>query len=136
MNTHQTKIIDLARECMGTPFAHQGRIPGTALDCAGLLVQVMEGLGLAYDDQHGYPRRPYRGLLEKALREQPCMNEVPKSELAAGDVVLFRISTSPQHIGIYTGGNVIHAYSTTGRVVEQSFAPWRGNLTHVYRIVK
>ena len=30
-------IIASARACLGTPFLHQGRIPGVALDCAGLV---------------------------------------------------------------------------------------------------
>ena len=33
-------IIAIARACLGTPFRHQGRIPGVALDCAGLVVAV------------------------------------------------------------------------------------------------
>jgi len=128
-------VIALARECMGTPFLHQGRVCRLALDCAGVLVHVLKGLNLPYKDQKGYPKRPYQGLLEKGLSEQPHLEEIPLPELSAGDVVLFRITTAPRHIGIYTGENVIHAYSDTGCVTEQSFKPWLPQLKHVYRIV-
>lgn len=130
------KIIELARECLGTPFVHQGRICGVAMDCAGVLVHVLKGLNLPYNDQKGYPCRPYKGLLEKGLSEQPHLQEILLSELSAGDVVLFRIETAPRHLGIYTGENVIHAYKDTGRVIEQSFKPWTSQLKHVYRIVE
>jgi cell wall-associated NlpC family hydrolase len=135
-------IIALARECLGTPFRHQGRTCGVWLDCAGILAHVFEGLGLPYNDEKGYPGRPYKGLLEANLSGQPHLMEVPISQLQAGDVVLFRIETAPQHIGIYTdnaqgsGGTVIHAYKQVEKVTEQSFAPWRHQLKRVYRFVE
>lgn len=129
-------IVELARECLGTPFVHQGRICGTAMDCAGVLVHVLKRKKLSHKDPKGYPRRPYKGLLEKGLSEQPHLQEIPLSELSAGDVVLFRITTAPRHIGIYTGENVIHAYKEAGRVTEQSFKPWISQLKHVYRVVE
>ena len=130
------KIIDLARECIGTPYGHQGRICGKVMDCAGPLIHVLKGLGFEYSDEKGYPGRPYRGMLEKILSRQPHLKEISLSELSAGDVVLFRISTSPQHIGIYTGKNIIHAYAPSNKVTEQDFAPWKSQLKHVYRFVQ
>ncbi|MBK8745664.1 MAG: peptidase P60, partial [Propionivibrio sp.] len=38
-------ILAAARACIGTPFVHQGRIPGLALDCAGLVVAVAQAIG-------------------------------------------------------------------------------------------
>lgn len=129
------KIIALAKECEGTPFVHQGRTCGKALDCAGVLVHVIEGLGFFCDDEKGYPRRPYKGLLEACLSRQPHLKEIPKADVMAGDVVLFRIKKEPQHIGIFTGKTLVHAYYCTGRVVEQSFRPWKNHISHVYRVV-
>ncbi|MDX2350410.1 MAG: NlpC/P60 family protein [Porticoccus sp.] len=129
------QIIELARECIDTPFVHQGRTCGKALDCAGVLVHVIEGLGFVCDDEKGYPRSPYKGLLEACLSRQPHLKEIHKSEVSEGDVVLFRIKREPQHIGIFTGKTLIHSYYCTGRVVEQSFRPWQNHITHAYRIV-
>lgn len=128
-------VIHLARECLGTPFVHQGRIPGKALDCAGVLVYIFNGLGLPYSDEIGYPRRPYKGQLEAGLARQPHLKRVAVTELQPGDIVLFRVKAAPQHIGVYTGATLIHAAFDPGRVVEQRFASWAGNLTHAYRVV-
>jgi hypothetical protein len=32
------EIVAIARETIGTPYAHQGRVAGLALDCAGVPV--------------------------------------------------------------------------------------------------
>ncbi len=128
-------VIDLARECVGTPFRHQARVCGVGMDCAGVLVHIFERLGLDYTDEVGYPRRPYEGQLEAGLLRQPHLELISKTDLQAGDVVLFRIKKEPQHIGIFTGETLIHAYFSTGRVVEQRFDPWRNQITHAYRVV-
>lgn len=131
------QIISLARECLGTKYGHQGRTVGVVMDCAGPLIHVLKGLGFELTDEKGYPRRPYKGMLEAILKRQRHLEEVPVSDLQAGDVVLFRISTSPQHIAIYTDQDtIIHAYFHAGKVIEQSFAPWRNQLKHVYRFVE
>jgi len=129
------RIIELARECLGTPFKHQGRTAGIALDCAGVVAHVLKGLGLPYLDNKGYPRRPFDGLLNKALNEEPSLRLIDRTEIAPGDVVVFRIKRAPQHLAIYCGDTIIHAYSDTGRVVEQSYSAWKSKVTSVYRIV-
>ena len=128
------RIIELARECLGTPFVHQGRVVGVGMDCAGVLVHIFRGLGCEYVDQKGYPVSPYKGMIEKAMELQPHLTNRPTSELRAGDVVLFRIKKDPQHIGIYTGDSIVHAYSVARKVIEVSLEPWRKNLTYVFRI--
>ena len=127
------EVVDIARECLGTPFVHQGRICGKAMDCAGLPIHICKRKGLPFNDMQGYPRRPYKGMLEASLSEQPSFQKVPLTDLQAGDLVLFKISTAPQHLGIFTGSTIIHAYQPSGRVVEQPFAPWKNQLRHVYR---
>lgn len=131
-----TDVIELARECIGTPFKHQGRKVGVGLDCAGVLVHVLNGLGLPYHDDKGYPRRPFDGMLEKILHAEPSLMAVKKTERQPGDLWVCRIKKAPQHLMIYTGQTVIHAYSDTGRVVEQSASAWLPTVTHVFRIVK
>lgn len=130
-----SKAVALARECLKTPFKHQGRVCGLALDCAGVLVHVFKGLGVDYYDPPGYPRQPYEGLLEKIIGDQPHLTKIPTTDIKAGDVVLFRIKTSPSHIGICTGAGLVHAYYDTGRVVEQRLSSWQRHIAHAYRIV-
>lgn len=130
------RVIELARECMGTPFVHQGRKCGVGLDCAGVLEHIFKNYPLPYIDEKGYSRNPHDGQLEAILASQPSLKIIPKSEMRRGDVLGMRIKKDPQHIGIFTGPTIIHSYANTGRVVEQRITNWLPHITHVYRIVK
>lgn len=128
------QIINTARGMLRTPFLHQGRVPGRGLDCAGLLVCVCRELGLPVEDERGYGRNPWGGLLEQAIRRQPFLREVPKADLQPADVLLMRFTQAPQHIAIVTTHGLIHAYEHSAAVVEHRLADvWRARITHVFR---
>jgi len=128
-------IIDAARSEIGTPFRHQGRVSGKALDCAGLIVRVSDLLGVPASDQRGYSRLPSGEKLESALDSQQNVFRVRGAPMA-GDILLLRFDKDPQHLAIYTGENIIHSTSQTGRVVEERFdAMWRSRLVRIYRFV-
>ncbi|MBK7357570.1 NlpC/P60 family protein [Propionivibrio sp.] len=100
-------IINAARACLGTPFRHQGRIPGVALDCAGLVVAVAKAIGADYNDVAGYGRTPYGGMLESCLCSQPGLDISSKADRQPGDILLIRFSGDPQHLAIFTGETII-----------------------------
>jgi len=132
-------IVAIARETMGTPFRHQGRLPGVGIDCAGVLVHVLKSLGLPHDDLAGYPRLPYRNMIRAVLDAQPCLERVRPREIEAGNVLLMTMHrfTEPMHVAIYTGSTIVHAYADMQRVVEHSLTPeWRARITNVYRITE
>lgn len=131
-------VVSYARECLNTPFRHQGRVCGVALDCAGVIVHCATRLELQHADMQGYPRLPYRNSLQEFLNAQPNLREVPIAEMAAGDVILMSIKAAPNHLGIYAGnGYMIHAYDDIGRTVEQRIDDaWLKKITAVYRFVK
>lgn len=130
-------IIAAARACLGTPFRHQGRIPGLALDCAGLVVQVVKTIGLPYHDERGYSRLPHHGRLEAALDAQPSLRQIPAGDRAPGDVLLMRFKAAPTHLGILAGDTLIHAYEQAGKVCEHRMDPaWIARIARVYRIVR
>lgn len=125
-------ILAAARECLGTPFAHQGRIAGVGLDCAGLVCHVAQRLGLQYDAPTNYPRQPYHGLLQQTLDAQPCLRTV--EHMQPGDVLLMRFRTDPQHLAITTGDGLIHAYQAAGKCCEHGLdAAWRARIVGIYR---
>lgn len=125
-------IVAAARSCIGTPFRHQGRIPGVALDCAGLIVAVAETVGAEYADRPGYGRNPANGLLESVLDQQPCLERV--FDRKPGDVLLMRFSGEPQHLAIYTGMNIIHSHEAVGKVCEHRLADvWAARIVRTYR---
>ena len=142
------RAVEIARAQIGTPFRHQGRTPGWALDCAGLVVHVAAELGLEYFDQQGYSRHPSDNLLESALDGQPCLRRVALDDMQPGDVLVMRFSGDPQHLAIYAGFNtdyqadgIVHALCQTGKsnskVCEHRLDDdWRSRIVRVYRFTE
>lgn len=132
------KIVAVARAQVGTPFRHQGRLPGKALDCAGLVVHVAASLGVDYIDRKGYPTLPYGGLLESVLDAQPGLRRILPSTVrpANGDVLLMRFKGDPQHLAICAGETIIHAWAEPGAVAENDFTDlWRRRVVRIYEFV-
>lgn len=130
-------IVLAARSQLDTPFMHQGRLPGMALDCAGLIVVVAKLLNIPIDDQAGYSRTPAHGLLEAAIHKQPAIQFVRLSEIAAGDILLMRFSGEPQHLAIFTGETIIHAYERVGKVAEHRLdMAWRRRIVSAHRFIQ
>lgn len=135
MGTHgirQVEVVHAARAHLGTPWVHQGRLAGSALDCAGLVIVAARELGLVPPefDVNGYGRVPDGTMLEWCRR---FMQPLPSPELGA--VAAIVVQRVPQHLGIvgdyvHGGFSLIHAASDAGRVVEHRLA-WRTNLRGV-----
>lgn len=111
-----------------TPYLHQGRLPGVALDCIGPLICAAKAHDLVEPgfDISDYPRNP-DGSLQPYLDAH--LVRKPRAELALGDVVLngFRLGP-PRHIAVIVGelyGEwlMLHANDQTnsqsGRVVRE-----------------
>jgi cell wall-associated NlpC family hydrolase len=130
------EIIGYARECLGTPFRHQGRICGVALDCAGVIVHVANRLGFEVIETLGYTRRPGMGLLEAAADCQPFLVRVAKKDKQPGDILMMHFTNDPQHVGIYTGDTIIHALWDVKKTTEHRLdALWESRIDRVYRFV-
>lgn len=129
-------IILTARSMLGTPFVHQGRVPGKALDCAGLVVSVAAALNIEHVDVTGYGRRPHQGLLEATVDGQECLFSVLLNDLQPGDILLMRFAKEPQHLAIYAGETIIHSYEAAGQVCEHGMDDvWRKRIIRAYRFV-
>lgn len=131
------ELVAAARACIGTPFRHQGRLPGVGLDCAGLGIVVAKSVGIEIKDFKGYPRTPFDGMLKKMFDEQDSLTQIDVNDIEPGDVLLLRITAAPQHVAIYVGGGyMVHAYQTIGKVAEQRIdADWRKKIVAAYRFV-
>lgn len=115
------RIASEARTWVGTPFAHQGRLKGRAVDCVGLAICVAEDLGIL--DRDGVPilrtdHTDYGPEPASLLVHQMCIKRLiqksPTAELMAGDVLTLRVPTVPCHVAIVTMRDVpyiVHAYS-------------------------
>jgi len=129
------EIITAARQCVGTPFRHQGRSLDTGLDCAGVALHVANVVGRDALDVTGYGRAPANGQLESALDIQPGLVRV--LDIAArqpGDLLLMRFAREPQHLAVLVGENIVHAYANAGRCVEHRLDDaWSRRIVRVYR---
>lgn len=130
---NRKSFVDSARSYIGTPFHHQGRLPQVGLDCGGVIVCAATENGYEISDIVGYANTPALGMLERAVLEH-C-DVVPLEEVQDGDIMLFKFLREPQHLAVYSGGMLIHAYQQVGKVVENSFDDtWRKRLVACYSL--
>ena len=132
MKTH----VDIARNYLGTPFHHQGRVPGVGLDCAGVVVCAFAESGFPVQDIAGYGRIPAGGVFIRAVMEH-C-DTINLADVQQGDLMMFAFRDEPQHIAIVSSVApimLIHAYQDVGCVVENELdVTWQGRLRGCYRL--
>lgn len=131
------EYYEKAREFIGTPFRHQGRLPGRGLDCVGLVVCAATAFGVQIDDVTDYRRTPdwtrFKGEFEKN-----GMNLGNRYEDAVpGTVVLLREGRWQTHcavVGEQDGERtLIHAFILRNKVVEERFSQdWRERIQGVF----
>jgi cell wall-associated NlpC family hydrolase len=121
-DTLQHLIVQDARSMLGTPFHHQGRLPGVGIDCVGVLVVIARQRGLVPPsfDVTGYSEAPDGTLLDVLDR---YLAPIPYEQAGFGDVVAFVVDKAPQHVGVivpyaHGGPALVHACIHSGRVVE------------------
>lgn len=134
MSVTADQIVTAARALVDTPFRHQGRVPGLALDCAGLVITVAAQLGIEHFDVSGYGRRPHRGLLEQTLDAQPALQKISRTDYQPGDILLMRFTNEPQHLAISAGETIIHSWEAAGKACEHRLDDlWKRRIVHAYR---
>ncbi len=137
-------LVAQARSWIGTPFHHQARLKGKGCDCLGLIVGVVDELGikdgngvrLAAYDEVTYSKEPDGAYLAQKLTG--LLKEVPVAEARAGDLGLFKVRENPQHLAIFSDYNgalgMIHCYAQARRVVEHRLDDdWKSRLVKVFR---
>lgn len=127
--SYPTDIITEAREWVGTPFLHQGRVKGSGVDCAGLVIGVLNNCGYlkdGYEDITNYSRSPNPRMMKKQLLKY--LKRV--YTLEPGTILYFTMPKmkEPQHLAIYTDSNtIIHAADKYGKVIEHTFSGYWPN---------
>lgn len=133
------EIVAIARDAIGTPYKHQQRVAGLALDCAGVPVHVAKRIGMSFEDITNYGRLPVPAEMRRVLDTN--MTRVPLAEMQIGDVVWLKFRVEPQHFGVlgnyYLGGfSLIHAYNGAGlsKVVEHRLdEQWAARIVSAWR---
>jgi len=118
--TPRAAVVAAARQWIGTPWVHQQRAKGVAVDCAGLVIGVARELGLvaAQFDIGGYGRWPDGTLLDKC---GDVMTPIERAAMRVGDVLVVATDEEPMHMGIlgdyaHGGLSLIHASNIRGVV--------------------
>lgn len=116
-------IANCARTYIDTPYQHQARLKGVAIDCVGLIIEVAKELDYVPKEFNysNYSRVPDGKLLIERLENH--MIPVSQQEMQVGDVICISFSRHPQHVGIlgdyrHGGFSIIHAAMPPGRVIE------------------
>lgn len=111
---------------VGTPWHHQGRLPGVGLDCVGVAVCAAQACGIAVQDVRDYtlPADPNTFL---RLLSANCKRDV-EPMLAAGRLAVFRIGQHPQHLAVMVDSDrMVHGLDRKRRavVLDALTDPWR-----------
>lgn len=124
-------VVNAAASYVGTPFQHQGRLPGVGLDCVGLVLCAFWESGYQPHEYQRYGRIPHPRVMRRELLKE-C-DEV-KAPWTPGDILWFRIRSYPQHLALWTGKDMIHAFEKLGAVRRQPIdASWTAYLETVLR---
>ena len=126
------EIAKAAQGFVGTPFMHQGRMPGVAMDCAGVALCAAWQAGVAIADFHAYGAMPRQQTVLQQVADR-CM-AVDYGERAPGDLLLFTIRRVPMHFAVWDGKCIIHALEPKGGVVRHSMGTaWAGRVHSCWR---
>jgi len=130
------QFVMTARSFIGTPFRHQGRLPGTALDCGGLVMCAAAACGFLLEDMHGYSATPSGGKFIAAVEAQ-C-ERIALEAVLPGDLMVFAFQREPQHVAIVTQTaplQIVHAWQEAGLVAENGLDEyWSRRLRGCYRL--
>jgi len=138
------QVQEVARQYADTPFGHQGRVKGRALDCVGLVLCVSEDLGivdregnaLCRDTYNTYGPQPASTFVLDSCRKH--LIEKDWANVKPGDVLCLRIPTDPTHTAIVTERAgvlyMLHAYDGgLKRCVEHIIdTAWRRRVVSVF----
>jgi probable lipoprotein NlpC len=111
-------LEDLAAAWVGTPYRRGGE-DARGVDCSALARSVLGELGV--------------DLPRTTRAQQRVGDPVPPDDVAAGDLLFFRLGSSRvNHVGIALGAErFLHASSTRGVVIE-----WLGDRYFAHRLVE
>ena len=105
---------------LGTPYHHQGRVKGVGGDCATLLCEVYEAVGLI---DH-YDPRPYPADWHMHQMGQRYLEHIQKfcdqvTEPQPGDIVLYHFGKCISHAAIVVEWpTIIHSYIHQGVILQ------------------
>lgn len=133
MTVARERVVAAARNWLGTPFHHQGRLKGVGVDCAGVVVGVAKELDLSAFDITGYGHRPNSREMEQLCYSE--MSCVVQSQMQPGNVLLLEVDNQPQHLAFVTDIGMLHSYAPLRCVVEHRIdEEWKSRILGVFEL--
>jgi cell wall-associated NlpC family hydrolase len=138
-NIESALLVAAARHWIGTPYVHQHRTRGHAVDCVGLIIGAGLDAGVlpgwspeAWSRYSRYGRAPNPEHMTRAINEFLCPLDLDPRTPAPDASVAFIgwRDHMPMHLAIMATAEdgrrtMIHAFAHIGKVVEHGFdAPW------------
>jgi hypothetical protein len=121
------------QEFAGTPHMHRRAVPGIGVDCVHLVAEALKASGVI-DEFEMPPYRRTDGFLQahnhieellmhclhaECIRPDHATGEpVPFS---SGDIVVFAVDRSINHVGFFLGGRIWHASWDHGTIAEDAW---------------
>lgn len=139
--THNTRVLEIARSWIGTPYRHQGRMKGAGCDCIGLIIGVWEELygslpkGIKIPAYTPAWAEETRKSLMVAFAAQ-YLEPVPLTDCMPGDVLMFSMLRNgpTKHAGLLSGEKkIIHAYQGHAVAETDMNLPRYAKLTYAFR---
>lgn len=135
-----SRVVELAKGWIGTPYRHRASIKGVGADCLGLVTGVWRELGGKSVELPVYnPSWQVVDADETLWSAARAYLRPAERQIAAGDVALFRMreGAAARHLGIISGTwrlpRLIHAYSGRGVVESYLDKPFRRRIVARFR---
>lgn len=128
MSTLRDTYIETLLSWKGTPFHHQGRVPGHGLDCVGLPLCGAWAVGIPMKDNLEYGHEPSSKFLRNMITEVNQLVPCAVDDHQPGDLLLMRYSAEPTHVAVETHDGIVHAYAPMRMVVHM---PWADSLKNL-----
>ncbi|MEL6504160.1 MAG: NlpC/P60 family protein [Pseudomonadota bacterium] len=123
------RVLQSARQWLGTPYQHQASVQGVGCDCLGLIRGIWRDLhGKEPETAPHYSSVWSDGTDEETMRDAFARHLLPVSlsKVQPGDVLLFQMRPygAAKHTGILSDPHrFVHAYQGAG-VVESALNPF------------
>lgn len=136
-----SRVVEVARTWLGTPYVHQASCRGAGCDCLGLVRGVWrEVMGHEPAEMPAYTADWNEAGRSEALWHgaRTHLREGAPEAPAPGQVLLFRMTSAgvAKHLGILAEAGdaprFIHSYSGQGVCESPLSLPWRRRLVAVF----
>lgn len=131
------KIINKAKEYLGTPWKHNHCCKGFGIDCVNLLSVCAQEVGFNIEMPKAYDRKPKYSSLHRTIEKHFIKTDI----ILKGDILLFSVGNDNNHVGLGIDGNAfIHScyrnsYRGKVQIDKLSHSFWGNRLVRAYDLM-